>query len=1053
MQAVQASTLNKIRQSVDVNSRARVICEWNHNRYSAISSVSNGGSPLPIEFDNDSFPIESIVEPERPTRGVVKSFSNQGRTSRKYSDLVNGARYVTSNPDSKYKYWVSVNKSSTTAPFDISGVLPQVVYVSSVNTNKIRLVCETSLVTPDATSVQITTDGTNWTSIHGNLTFDSKGVAEIYRQSNGTWSSTVTRDFPTLIRGVRLSITSLSAGGYRASVIEVSARIESEISDYVISYGSDSVMSDTSFVTPIGKASSGECSVVIDNTNNIFNNSNSSSIYYNIIDKNVSVYVDIGINRGTLSAPDYEWIRQFTGRSTAWNGQTREGTTLALSDDSEYIKTVYPLPNLITDMSAAEIIWRMIDSVGFSRWQYDPVDIDPTMLVQAYWCDGEKTVWECITEIAEVSQIAIYFDQHGVIQIVTRSRAYSLSNAPVWQLNGQTDGANLADIVEIEETQDFEANVVEIEYTPTALSEESPSGIRPMEVIWEPEDTEVLRSSQITASMSSSSTTFSISSSEAGVWPYESVVQIEGEFLRYTAKQYAYYNASSVLTKVFIKSNEEKERIDKVNQFKSYLNHFTGVIQTSIENRGIWSTGAGVHDIYSAYWTNKRYRNGGGPVRSWSGGWIPNANESTIRLKTPTSFISNTWYACTVGSQADTNIPFYYGTRIKFDTSGALHGNAGIVIGCGNNDSGYYVEIQRTNIITPSARTKYNHEIWICYKDVSGNITRINKGTQLNITAGVWYDMDVKITPGTSSRTFNVLINGVSSISATHNATVPIENRGARCGIFVRNSTSCQFEYFYNSRDSTNPSFDQATWWDKIRGGYQSNQSNAEITYDAYSTRRLSSRASVSRPVRSTARFFDEFGPIVHEVRKYDVKFEKSPVVYSQIYLSNDTQIICPEYNSSAFGAQFILANASRQNAVASGEDTITFGVDNPVSQKMIIYGRNFIEEDSRKHTVEDATAIKRRGRVVTQIASKWIQSESAAKELGSWILRHWSGGNDQVQVTVFGNPLIQIADVVSVNYPNQNMTVTTHEYFVVGIGQQYDGGIETTITLRRRKI
>ena len=1058
MHNVTVPLTDKLKQSVDMNAQARVIAEWNHNRYSAISSVTNGTNPSASEYDVEAFPVSSIVEPQRPTRGIVKALAGpvagaDGRTIGSYADLVNGTRYVTSSDDDIYKYWTSPGESAAGSPFAITNVSPQVIYAANVWSNKIRIGLENFYASPSTYTVWVTTDGTNWTQVSSNPTIQSNGVIELYRQGDGSWSTTVNRDNPTNLRGVRLVVTNMNAGSVRCNVIEVGARLEADLSEYVIEYSTDLTMSDVSFLAPIGKASANEASVTLDNTANIFNNSNPSSPYYKLLEKNVRVTIDIGINKGTMASPNIEWVRQFTGHSMGWNGQERDGTTLELTDFSEYLQSVNPRSGFYQNVSAAEAIWRLLDSVGFSSWSYQPLDIDPTMLIPAFWFTDEKTVWAIIQEIAEVTQTAVYFDEYGVLQILPRSRALNLTNTPVWQFDAVTDGSKLADIIKAPVTQDFEANHVDIEYTPTAQSDESESGLRPMEIVWEPEDTVVLRSSQMVKNMSAVATDMWITPAEAKVWPYTAVVQVEGEFMRYTAKEYSYHDASNVLQKKYIKTEEERVALDKLSATKSYSNAFTGRLEVLAANRGMWGTLAMLHDITYSNWTLKRYRHGSGAIRSWSGGFLPNVNESTLRLKTNSTFTTNSWYACTVGSSSDPLQPYYFGTRLRYDTSGDVHGSAGIVIGAGTNDSGYYIEVRRTAVVTESDRAKIANEISVTWKDQNGVLTRLNKGAVRGIASGVWYDLDVKYTPGTNSRQFDILINGVPTLTAVHNSTIPSDNKGNRQGVYVRGNTSCQFEYFYTFREPDNPSWDDAAWWDRIKGGYQSNQYDAEWSYGRYSLVKLGRRASVKVPEKASKKYMDDFGPIVHEVREYDVKFNIAPVTHSMLYFSNESQVICTDYNSNAFGAKFTVANLSRDNAVLKGEDTLTFGSDNPVEQRFLIYGRNFIEKESRKYTVKDDGAIKRRGKIETQVASKWIQSEDAAKKLGEWILSHWAGGSDQVTLESFGNPVLQIGDLVTINFPNQNMAPATHKYFIVGISQSFDGGLVSTFTLRRMKI
>jgi hypothetical protein len=381
-----------------------------------------------------------------------------------------------------------------------------------------------------------------------------------------------------------------------------------------------------------------------------------------------------------------------------------------------------------------------------------------------------------------------------------------------------------------------------------------------------------------------------------------------------------------------------------------------------------------------------------------------------------------------------------------------------LAISSGDYDNGYYVELVRTDRITANDRANYTNELCFYVKYNNGTIRRIGpnggKGVPMLVTPGIWYDIDVHFAWQGSTPTFSIMVNGVTrmelSIPSAYNTG---ESFGGRYGLFTRGFTSAEFEYIYASTYAVNDSFDEEGWFDRIKGGYQSGQWDREWVYGWKTNTKTKRGKSTKVYARYASRLMDEFGPIVHEVREYDVKFAKTPVLHSNLYISNESQIICPEYNASAFGAKFLLANTSRDNAIASGEDTLMFGADNPVDQKLLIYGRTFTQEDEATYTVKDDQGIKRRGEVSTDINSPWIQTEATAKGLGDWIVKHWAGGADEAEVEIFGNPLLQLTDMISVNYPAKNMATDTHKYFITKISHSYGEGLETTLTIRRAKI
>jgi hypothetical protein len=238
-----------------------------------------------------------------------------------------------------------------------------------------------------------------------------------------------------------------------------------------------------------------------------------------------------------------------------------------------------------------------------------------------------------------------------------------------------------------------------------------------------------------------------------------------------------------------------------------------------------------------------------------------------------------------------------------------------------------------------------------------------------------------------------------------------------------------------------------------IQGGYFSNQYYRDFVTRTRVVQKRRGKKTVKQEQWYDQRYFDEFGQQVHEYRPYDVDFEKSPVLYSSLYLSNQSQVVVDEYVHNPFGAHFIIANASRINSVVNGEDTLTYGADNPVDQKIMITGRTIQQAEPTDYEVKNEQAIRARGEISLEFSSEWIQTEAAAKALGDWIVNNWSEPCDEVEMQVFGNPLIQIGDVVAVNYPPKSMTAATHKYFVIGADQSWDNGLATTLTLRRARI
>jgi hypothetical protein len=1062
MQTTTFEVNKLIKEGFAVTAKPLLIAEWNQNRYAGIQKVDNTPTEYDEGNDPEYYPIESIAEPLRPSKkGIVKARAGIEGIVTEYTDRPGGIRYYVGDVDDVYKYWSSPVKSTTISGQNGFSVTcqPYIIYNTSAWTNKLHLLFESSAAYPVDYKIDITTDGTTWTQVASAVALNSDGRVTLYRQANGTWATTVYRDNPMQIKGIRIRVITLSALGRFLELIEMSARLEVDLTNTLMTSTSNFNMSQESFITPLGNASSNTASVELSNIDGRYDNTNEDSIYYGLIDKNVKFTYSMGFDTRPVGGVGFDYVREFTMYSDGWNGQGEESASVTLKDASKFLQEIKPPKMFFENMTLGRIVWQLCDIIGFTDYVYDKVDDDKATIVPYFWTDGEKTLWEIFSSLATTTQSAIYFDEFGQLQILTRDTAYNIGKPVTWQLNGIKDGTQQPDIVDITQTYDYEANNVTVRYNKTSISDEN--GRTPvMDIAWQPEGDVVLRSSQLRESMNSTQDFVRMTGSEASVWPYQGIIDIEGELVQYATKGYWYYNKSGVNTFKALKSADEKKQVDEELSHPdlAFKNAFSGWLG-GVE-RGLWNTNPATHLDDAAGYTS-RIRSSTA-YKTWAGGFVHVKDQSLVSMRTNKTFGSGTCYVASRGVENDRAI-WYVGTRLRFKDSGYTAGMAGIAFNLGDHDRGYYLEIARTDRM-PGGR-KYQNEINFYARRSNGKFERFGpnggKGVAMAISPNTWYDIDIAIRmengiygdPGALvGHVIEIAINGISQMTFT----IPVTKKEAmsgRFGMFVRGDTMADFEYLYGNGTTENLHIDTTNFFDKIRGGIVSSQADTEWTYKWRFVSRIIKKKRRIIHERYTQRFFDDFGPICHELRQFDVVFDKFPVVHSNLYFSNDSQIICPEYTADPFGAKFILMNAYRSNAIVNGEDTLTYGPDNSVEQKLMIYGRTVNKADEQTIITKNDDAIRRRGSVETEVQSEWIETEAAAQALSDWIVDHWAEGCDEVEAEIFGNPLIQLSDVVSVNYPQKNFDPVHHRYFVIGIVREFNAGYSTVkLTLRRNK-
>ncbi len=69
---------------------------------------------------------------------------------------------------------------------------------------------------------------------------------------------------------------------------------------------------------------------------------------------------------------------------------------------------------------------------------------------------------------------------------------------------------------------------------------------------------------------------------------------------------------------------------------------------------------------------------------------------------------------------------------------------------------------------------------------------------------------------------------------------------------------------------------------------------------------------------------FDEFGPIVHESKEFNVDYSVIPALNSRIINFNDWQTLAYNHVHTPFKSSFMVDNTSRMLAVVHGEDNST---------------------------------------------------------------------------------------------------------------------------------
>lgn len=187
-------------------------------------------------------------------------------------------------------------------------------------------------------------------------------------------------------------------------------------------------------------------------------------------------------------------------------------------------------------------------------------------------------------------------------------------------------------------------------------------------------------------------------------------------------------------------------------------------------------------------------------------------------------------------------------------------------------------------------------------------------------------------------------------------------------------------------------------------------------------------------PVGKVA-YLEEFGTVAREIRYVKANFNQPAAI--PLYASTGTNKFATVLGSrfSNHSAEiFVINNASSFIPLQAAEN------------KFFVLG-NYVDITAQHEYTETTTSDYTTLEPAT-FQSTWIQSEADAKSLFNWIKLQWSKQQQSINMEIFGNPVIEVGDIVTVNYPKNDLN-GTQKFLVTNVNSNFDGGLSTSITAR----
>lgn len=298
------------------------------------------------------------------------------------------------------------------------------------------------------------------------------------------------------------------------------------------------------------------------------------------------------------------------------------------------------------------------------------------------------------------------------------------------------------------------------------------------------------------------------------------------------------------------------------------------------------------------------------------------------------------------------------------------------------------------------------------------------------VLSSTLYKLDIDVTIEDGITVIDVYVNNFKVSAADKNevgTTDPRRNVIAptsNIALFsILNKTA--FDYVYANPINSNQTIDAAS-----RRIYDGQYATATLDF-AFGEKIAEDFNSSSTKLS----YIEEFGKTVRELRYVKANFTQSAAIplYASVGVNKFAKVIGSKFSNH--GAEmFVINNAGAFIPLAYGNEQQFFVVGNYVDTGS---QHEYTEPFNESTPVEPAT-----------FQSMWIQSEQDAKALYGWIKNQWSKQQQSITMDIFGNPFIEVGDIITVNYLKNDLN-GTQKFLVTNVNLGFEGGLSTSITAR----
>ena len=180
----------------------------------------------------------------------------------------------------------------------------------------------------------------------------------------------------------------------------------------------------------------------------------------------------------------------------------------------------------------------------------------------------------------------------------------------------------------------------------------------------------------------------------------------------------------------------------------------------------------------------------------------------------------------------------------------------------------------------------------------------------------------------------------------------------------------------------------------------------------------------------------EEFGSVVREILHVKTKFNSRPALPIKWSTGVNQYAKIIGQNKSSFGGEaYVLNNTSTTIPLSDGATASFYALGNDIGQSGEL--EYSTEQPSEYNYKEPIT-----------FSSTWLQNQTDVKKLADWIKERAMNRSKIVDMSVFGNPTLEVGDIITIKYPHQNLA-GTEKLIITRVAHTYNEGLDTRVSCR----